>query len=50
MMMAQVTGLQAGEFVHTLAMRTLFSITFEQARLQLSRAPRALPVLRLIRP
>jgi thymidylate synthase len=42
-MVAQVTGLQAGEFVHTLGDAHLYLNHLEQAQLQLSRAPRALP-------
>jgi len=47
MMMAQVTGLQAGEFIHTFGDAHLYLNHIEQARLQLSRAPHALPALRL---
>ena len=47
MMVAQVTGLKAGEFVHTLGDAHLYSNHFEQAHLQLSRAPRALPSITL---
>ena len=47
MMMAQVTGLEAGEFIHTFGDAHLYLNHIEQARLQLSRAPRALPALRL---
>lgn len=43
MMMAQVCGLQAGEFVHTLGDAHLYQNHLEQARLQLAREPRALP-------
>ena len=43
MMMAQVTGLKPGEFIHTLGDAHLFANHFEQAELQLSREPRALP-------
>ncbi len=47
MMTAQVTGLRPGEFVHTLGDAHLYSNHFEQARLQLKRTPRPLPVMRL---
>jgi thymidylate synthase len=43
LMMAQVTGLKPGEFVHTLGDAHLYLNHLEQAQLQLSRAPRALP-------
>jgi thymidylate synthase len=46
-MVAQVTGLQAGDFVHTLGDAHLYHNHFEQARLQLTREPRPLPTLRL---
>jgi thymidylate synthase len=46
-MIAQVTGLQPGDFIHTLGDAHLYSNHLEQARLQLSREPRALPTLRL---
>ena len=47
MMVAQVTGLKAGEFIHTLGDAHLYSNHLEQARLQLTRAPRALPTMTL---
>jgi thymidylate synthase len=46
-MMAQASGLQPGDFVHTFGDAHLYLNHLEQARLQLSRAPRALPTLRL---
>jgi thymidylate synthase len=49
MMVAQVTGLQPGEFVHTLGDAHLYANHFEQARLQLSRTPGPLPQM-LINP
>ena len=47
MMMAQVCGLQAGEFVHTLGDAHLYQNHLEQARLQLTREPRKLPTMRI---
>jgi thymidylate synthase len=47
LMMAQVTRLKPGDFVHTLGDAHLYRNHIEQARLQLSRAPRALPVMKL---
>jgi thymidylate synthase len=46
-MVAQVTGLEVGDFVHTLGDAHLYSNHLDQAREQLSRSPRALPQLRL---
>ncbi len=43
MMMAQSTGLQPGEFIHTLGDAHLYLNHLEQARLQLTREPRPLP-------
>ena len=42
-MMAQVTGLKAGEFIHTLGDAHLYVNHLEQARLQLTREPKKLP-------
>ena len=47
LMIAQVCGLQPGDFVHTLGDAHLYTNHLEQARLQLTRAPRPLPQLRL---
>jgi thymidylate synthase len=47
LMVAQVTELEAGEFVHTLGDAHLYLNHLEQARLQLSRPPRPLPRMRL---
>ena len=47
LMVAQVTSLAPGEFVHTFGDAHLYLNHLEQARLQLSRAPRTLPTLRL---
>jgi thymidylate synthase len=46
-MVAQVTGLEPGEFIHTFGDAHLYLNHLEQARLQLARAPRALPRMRL---
>jgi len=47
MMMAQVTGLRPGELVHTLGDAHLYLNHLEQARTQLAREPRPLPVMRI---
>ena len=47
LMMAQVTGLKPGDFVHTFGDAHLYLNHLEQADLQLSRAPRALPTLHI---
>ncbi|MFV0237527.1 MAG: thymidylate synthase [Flavobacteriales bacterium] len=46
-MMAQCTGLEAGEFIHTFGDAHIYSDHFEQVELQLSRKPHALPVMKL---
>lgn len=47
MMVAQVTALELGEFVHTLGDAHLYDNHLEQARVQLSRKRRALPAMRI---
>ncbi len=47
MMMAQVTGLRPGEFIHTLGDAHLYLNHIEQAELQLTRDPRPLPRMRI---
>jgi thymidylate synthase len=47
MMVAQVTGLKRGEFVHTLGDAHLYTNHFEQAKLQLTRTPKRLPVMHI---
>ncbi len=47
MMVAQVCGLKLGDFVHTFGDLHLYSNHLEQAKLQLSREPRALPTMKL---
>ncbi len=47
MMVAQVTGLEAGDFVHTLGDAHLYTNHLSQAGLQLQRAPFALPQMKL---
>ena len=46
-MVAQVTGLEPGEFVHTTGDTHLYLNHIEQARLQLTRTPRRLPLMRI---
>jgi thymidylate synthase len=47
MMVAQVTGLEAGDFVHTLGDTHLYDNHLEQATLQLTRQPRTLPQIKI---
>jgi len=47
MMVAQVVGLEPGEFILTLGDAHLYSNHFEQARLQLERVPKKLPAMRI---
>ena len=47
LMVAQVSGLQPGEFIHTFGDAHLYSNHLDQGRLQLTREPRALPRLKI---
>ena len=47
LMMAQVTGLKPGEFIHTTGDTHLYLNHLEQAKLQLTRTPRPLPTMKL---
>ena len=47
MMVAQVTGLRPGEFVHTIGDAHIYNNHFEQVREQLSRTPRPLPRMKI---
>lgn len=47
LMMAQVCGLQAGDFVHTLGDAHIYDNHLEQIKLQLTRTPRKLPYMRI---
>ncbi len=47
MMVAQVTGLQPGEFIHTLGDAHIYTNHFDQVNLQLTREPRKLPTMHL---
>jgi thymidylate synthase len=47
LMIAQVSGLRPGEFVHTFGDAHLYLNHLEQAKLQLTREPRTLPTMKL---
>jgi thymidylate synthase len=47
LMMAQVTGLKPGEFIHTTGDTHIYTNHFEQVKLQLTREPRPLPIMKL---
>ena len=47
LMVAQVTGLKPGEFVHTFGDIHLYSNHFEQAKLQLAREPKPFPTIKI---
>ena len=47
LMVAQVTGLEPGDFIHTTGDTHLYLNHIEQARLQLTRTPRPLPQMKL---
>ncbi|MEL6934600.1 MAG: thymidylate synthase, partial [Pseudomonadota bacterium] len=49
-MLAHVTGLKPGTFVHTMGDAHIYQNHLDQVRLQLSREPKPLPKLKIVRP
>jgi thymidylate synthase len=47
MMIAQITGLKPGEFIHTLGDTHIYSNHFDQVKEQLSRTPKNLPTMKI---
>jgi thymidylate synthase len=47
MMIAQVTGLEAGDFVHTFGDAHIYANHYDQCKLQLSREPKSLPTVKI---
>jgi len=47
MMVAQVTGLEVGDYIHTMGDAHIYHNHFDQVKLQLTRTPRPLPTMRL---
>ncbi len=47
MMIAQVTGLKAGEFVHTIGDAHIYNNHIEQVKIQLERSPKSLPIMKI---